>query len=289
MKYHLSKTDETVSFTQIIGTNSKLRKEVTGLKYTATILGLMLAPSIQSGYNVCPTSTPACRESCVTWFAGRRVMDEVREAAIARTKLWLLDRTVFTQTVENELRYLTRRSKRTHGFDSVLFRPNVSSDIPWEKFGLVDRWLTVVDGMYDYTANFKRMIDSLQWSRKYWLTFSVKEDTSEATVREVLGNGGNVAIVVDVPYKSSPKAFGILPEYVTIGRSKQKYKVIDGDIHDMRTPETDGRGNVVLLRLKGTIAARAIAREYNFAKRLPLIGSDTKPSIALGEVSKLCL
>ncbi len=287
VKYEL-KTGEIVSVSNLIGTNAKLQKEVTGLGYTTAILGISLAPAVQSGYNVCTTSTPACRQACVTWFSGRRVMNEVRQSAIARTKLWLLDRQRFIDDTIEELRLLLRRSRKTHDFDRVYLRPNVSSDIPWERFGLVEKWGQYVDGLYDYTANVKRMLDSLGWNHNYRLTFSVKEDTPQIDVERVLSAGGNVAIVVDVPYWAQRKTYGLLPEYVRFG-SRKRYRVIDGDLHDFRHPDNDGQGNVVLLRLKGTLSARQTAREYRFAKQIDLLGVDSQPSIAKGVTSKLWL
>lgn len=59
------------------------------------------------------------------------------------------------------------------------------------------------------------------------------------------------------------KKFGYLPQTVTI-RGKE-YNVVDGDLHDIRTPDFDGRGNIIGLRLKGMNKTRKIAIQSGFA------------------------
>lgn len=295
MKFYLDRTNETVSFVDIIGTNAKLSKEVANFgEFDAApirIVGLTLAPATQSGYNACAHSTPACRAACVLWFAGRRVMMESRQSAIARTKLWMLDRPAFLRALEKALKRV--RNQAIKAGEKVWFRFNTASDIRVHRMPeVMELILSYVDGMYDYTAEEARIQQMLRgdWSyiNKYFLTFSVKEDTPASSIRSVLDNGGNVAMVVDTVYKPQQKEYGVLPASVSFAGSKKQYRVVDGDVHDLRTPHTDGHGAVVMLRLKGTNEAKQLAREYGFAKAIPALGVDSQFTIGESHV-RLCL
>jgi hypothetical protein len=227
----------------------------------------------------------------VLWFAGRRVMMESRQSAIARTKLWMLDRKQFLTILKKEL--ISKSRKYAKQSESLWFRFNTASDIRVHRMPeVMETILPHVAGMYDYTAELARINDYLGDAWKYpnyHLTFSVKEDTPASDVVSVLDRGGNVAMVVDTTYKPQQKEYGVLPAFVRFNGSRAKYRVVDGDIHDLRTPHTDGNGAVVMLRLKGTNDAKQLAREYGFAKKIPALGTDSEFSIANGEVSTLYL
>jgi hypothetical protein len=151
--------------------------------------------------------------------------------------------------------------------ERLYFRPNESSDIPWERFSDFP-WLTAC---YDYSAIHGRVLKSLAWDLDYQLTLSIKETTTAVQARTVLDNGGNVACVVDTVYNPQSKRFGILPSVVSIGG--KEYQTVDGDVHDLRRREIDGSGRVVLLRLKGTNKAKQSARDLGFAKRIENYGT----------------
>jgi len=70
------------------------------------------------------------------------------------------------------------------------------------------------------------------------LTFSQSEINHD-DVSTVLGGGGNVAIVFNTKKKES------LPE------SYMGYKVVDGDLHDLRSSKVDGSNVIIGLRAKG--------------------------------------
>jgi len=262
MKFFSTVKNAELSFTDLITTNAKLEKIVAG--HISRIVGLPLAPSKASGLNVCKNSTAACREACVTWFSGRKVQQAVRKAAIARTMFFFEHQQAFFGLLRAELGI--ELAKAQMAGEKLYFRPNESSDIPWERFEAFP-WMT---SCYDYSAIYSRVLKSLAWDFDYQLTLSVKETTTVAQARAVLDNGGNIACVVDTTYNPQSKRFGVLPSVVSIGG--RDYQTVDGDVHDLRRREIDGTGKVVLLRLKGTNAAKHEARSLGFAKAIENYG-----------------
>jgi len=277
MKFMSNVRKETVSFSSLLSSNAKLEKTVSSFGVDAKILGLPLAPSRLSGRNVCAHASTACVASCVGSESGRKVMPNVRQAMIARTLFFFEHQRSFFSLLRTELES-AKLSAELEGSE-LFFRPNEASDIPWERFADMP-WIAKA---YDYTAIHSRAIASLTWNLDYQLTFSVKETTPWETVRDVLDNGGNVAIVVDTTYNPQQRKFGVLPGKVSIG--KEFYETVDGDVHDLRRREIDGQGKVVLLRLKGTNKAREFARRLGFARSIPDFGvSDTLQRCDMGGV-----
>ena len=270
MKFYSTVNNTELSFTNLVCTNSKLEKSVTGR--SVKIVGLPLAPSGESGRNVCQHSTEACRQACVTWFAGRKVMPMVRDAAIARTMFFFEHQSAFFGLLRAELGIELAKSQISG--EKLYFRPNESSDLPWERFADMP-WLAPC---YDYSAILSRVLKSLAWDLDYQLTLSVKETTTAVQARTVLDNGGNVACVVDTVYNPQSKKYGVLPSVVSIGG--KEYQTVDGDVHDLRRREIDGCGKVILLRLKGTNAAKKSARELGFAKSIENYGIANTLSMA---------
>lgn len=278
MKFFSTVKNTELSFTDLVCTNSKLEKSVIG--HATKIVGLPLAPSGASGRNVCQHSTDACRQACVTWFSGRKVMKSVRDAAIARTMFFFEHQSSFFGLLRAELGTELVRAQLAN--EQLYFRPNESSDIPWERFSDMP-WLTPC---YDYSAIVSRVLKSLAWGLDYQLTLSVKETTTVAQARSVLDNGGNIAAVVDTVYNPQSKKYGVLPNVVSIGG--KEYQTVDGDIHDLRRREIDGTGKVILLRLKGTNKAKQSARELGFAKQIENNGiANTLTMVDSGSVLSL--
>jgi hypothetical protein len=143
-----------------------------------------------------------------------------------------------------------------------LIRLNVGSDLDWLQ--VIERWPFVQ--FYDYTKVSSRMRRYLagELPANYALTFSASERTTDAQLRQVLESGGNVATVFNVAYNGQQKIYGALPKRVQL--DGRRFRVVDGDRHDIRLPEIDGRGVIVGLRLKGTNAAKASARAHLFAR-----------------------
>jgi hypothetical protein len=106
------------------------------------------------------------------------------------------------------------------------FRLNGTSDISWEKYGIIEEFPNVQ--FYDYTKVRNRKVSHL---KNYHLTFS-KADGNDSDVEKVVSQGMNVAAV-----------FTKVPE-TYLGR-----KVINGDETDLRF--LDEKNVIVGLKAKG--------------------------------------
>ena len=257
------------SVRSILSDNTKLRKLPNGQRIINA--GVTLAPSKRSGIvNVCPHATAACILFCVLWFAGRTVTRTVREAATKRTRLWFYDAATFYARLSRELAALARKAAR----DGVraFCRTNVASDIdhPHEVYNAHPS-IT----FYNYTKNEEhaRAYGRGELPANYHVYYSVSERTTFETARALNAAGVNLVVVFDSHYFGPLHRFGVVPATVrfvsrTTGESFTA-DTADGDIHDLRTPEFDGRGVVVALRAKSGAKLRARAAELGFIKRFP--------------------
>jgi len=250
---------------KILGTNTKLAKLPNGREVINS--GCTMAPSRRSTIvNVCEWATAACIATCVLWFAGRRAGARMRDCDRAVTALWFYWPERFYSRYDRELTNQENRAAAA-GVESYN-RPNVASDLNHDR--IVSKHPRTT--FYDYTAGFARMMDYLlgRLPQNYHLTFSVKESTPFEHVREVIGRGGNVAVVVDTYYWGPTHRYGLLPlraVFQTADGESFDVPVIDGDRHDIRTPEFDGRGKMIGLRLKAqSNKVKEKARETGFAK-----------------------
>lgn len=190
--------------------------------------GLTLAPADASGFNVCQWSTPNCRAACVLVTGGRNRFDNVREAHNVKTQVLAAHPQAFVTVLAWEL---GKAVKRHGGID---FRPNVASDLRWERIAPA---LLAIPGVrtYDYT---KAPAAHREPTDNYRLTFSVSErPASEREAIDYLSSGHNAAVVF-ATLKGSP-----LPA------TWNGFDVIDGDVTDSRVD--DRAGTVVGLRAKG--------------------------------------
>lgn len=253
----------------ILSDNTKLRKLPDGSKVINA--GVTMAPSKRSGLvNVCPHATAACILVCVLWFAGRTVTRTVREAATKRTRLWFYDPATFYARLGRELSALARKAAR----DGVraFCRLNVASDID-HPHDVIKSHPTIT--MYDYTKDEGK---ALAYGRgelpaNYHVSYSVSERTTFETAQRLNRLGVNLVVVFDSHYFGPLHRFGIVPASVkfvsrTTGETLT-VDTVDGDIHDLRTPEFDGRGVVVALRAKSGAALRKRAAEMGFIKSFP--------------------
>ena len=115
---------------------------------------------------------------------------------------------------------------------NVCFRLNLTSDIEWERFGIIEEHPAYQ--FYDYTKSLKRMYKFLRYDfpKNYHLTFSRDETTELSVIRQILSKGGNVAVVFD----EVPKTW-------------EGMEVISGDDHDLRF--TDPHSKIIGLEAKG--------------------------------------
>ena len=211
--------------TLLSSSNAKLEK---GTKMGWLTLGLSLAPANLSGSNLCPHASAGCKAACL-FTAGHGRFDGVKNARLERTRRFLTARTEFLAQLIAEIKK-GEKSAAKKGL-KLAVRLNVMSDLPWHN--LIDMESFPNVQFYDYTPNVKR---ALQWAAgelpaNYHITFSRKEDNSEAVALAVAA-GVNVATVFDA----------VPAEYA--GRP-----VVDGDISDLRF--LDSRGVIVGLKAKG--------------------------------------
>ena len=212
--------------------NAKILK---GEKEGWMTLGIHLAPSNLSGYNVCQWASRGCTEVCLN-TSGHGAFSTVQAARIAKTKLLKENFDLFATQLIKEIKAAIKKASK-NGM-RLAIRLNLTSDIPWEL-------LDVQDGKtlfqmfpevtwYDYTKGYKRMLDFLdgKMPANYSLTFS-RSESNEKYVHAIRARGGNVAVVFR---RSLPASWHGTP-------------VVNGDKNDLRF--LDARGVVVGLVDKG--------------------------------------
>jgi len=195
---------------------------------------LHLAPFNLSGFQVCPRASAGCAAACLHTAGNPVYMSAKEKARIARTRFFFGDREAFLLVLRAEIAAHERKASKRNMFAGV--RLNATSDISWERFGIMEAFPDVT--FYDYTKIEKRMqrfIDG-DMPTNYYLTFSATED-NEAECINFLSQGGTVAMVF------STKRKGILPQ------SYKGFPVIDADVHDYRP--ADPKGVIAGLRAKG--------------------------------------
>ncbi len=190
---------------------------------------LHLSPADVSGYETCPKRTAGCTAACLN-TAGRGGMfkpggtNTIQEARKRKTRMFFEQRDEFMVQLEKDIKLGIKQAEKK-GM-TPCFRLNGTSDIAWEKYGIIEKFPEVQ--FYDYTKMRNRKVKHLT---NYHLTFS-KADGNDMDVRLAAAAGMNVAVVFD----KLPSTY--------IGR-----EVIDGDETDLRF--LDKRGTVVGLKAKG--------------------------------------
>lgn len=207
--------------------NAKTDKSVE-FGYLTTILHLSPANMI-SKKTLCPFASPGCISACLN-TAGRgglhmvqNGVHRVQDARALRTIWYERDRPSFMAQLEKELHKFVKYADKKALKPAI--RLNGTSDILWERTGLMEKFPNVQ--WYDYTKipNRKNIPDN------YHLTFSAVENNDHYS-QQMLDKGMNVAAVFD---KLPSEWLG--------------YPVIDGDEHDLRF--LDPKNVVVGLIAKG--------------------------------------
>jgi hypothetical protein len=212
--------------------NPKILK---GMKQGYMTYILHLAPADVSGYNTCPKATAGCKAACLN-TAGRGGMfkkgettNVIQKARIRKTKLFFENRDVFLAILEDDIRKAIKQSEKK-GLIPV-FRLNGTSDLSWEKYGIIQKFPNVQ--FYDYTKVLGRKVSYLS---NYHLTFSAA-DGNDDDVRRAIKEKYNIATVFGIK-KSQP-----MPE------TYEGAPVFNGDESDLRF--LDPKGVVVGLYAKG--------------------------------------
>lgn len=192
---------------------------------------LHLSPAEVAGVgNMCPKATPGCKTSCLN-LAGRGGMftpaqgtNAVQEARKRKTRWFVQDKAAFLAALKEDIRKGIQYAAKK---DLIpVFRLNGTSDIAWEKHGIIQAFPGVQ--FYDYT----KILGRKKLPDNYHLTFS-QADGNDADVARAIKQGMNVASVFRK----------VLPA-THMGRP-----VFNGDDSDLRF--LDPAGVVVGLKAKG--------------------------------------
>lgn len=224
----------------LLGTRNK--KLLKGEKKGYTTYGLNLSPFTQNsqGKNVCPMASVGCASACL-YSSGKGSMTNVIKGRTNKTEFFLADRNAFLNKLYIDIAQIELKHKLEETKFTV--RLNVTSDISWEKFKIKDGKnifeLFPKVQFYDYTKNHLRFKTPLP--KNYHLTFS-RSETNNDMAMALLERGVNVAIVFD----KTPESYS-------------GYKVIDGDISDLRF--LDKKGVIVGLRYKNITGKGADNKE----------------------------
>ena len=147
---------------------------------------MYLAPANESGNQVCASSTAGCRKVCL-YSQGRGRMTKVQEARIRKTRLFFDKREQFLSDLTSDIASVERRALKK--FFQPVVRLNGTSDIRWERHGIIQQFPTVQ--IYDYTKHKNRR----GIPDNYHLTFSYSEETTLDDVDTALNHGMNIAAV----------------------------------------------------------------------------------------------
>ena len=211
--------------------NQKINKSK---EYGWMTFGLHLAPYTLSGRNVCPYASKGCAEACLN-TAGRGHMNSVQEARIRKTKMFYESKANFLHFLNKDIYAAKRKAKREDL--QPCFRLNLTSDISWERYGIIQSNPDVQ--FYDYTKNHVRAIKfaNKELPENYHLTFSRSENHKISFIQSMVNLGTNVAVVFDKDLQQNGS--GKWEDMITI----------NGDKHDLRFLDKPNR--IVALKAKG--------------------------------------
>ena len=209
-----------------IDNNAKTPK---GQQYGYITAILYLAPSINSGFNVCPQASQGCKSACL-YTSGHGRFDNVKQGRINKTRWYIQERESFLIQLKKEIKNFVNNCKKKNFIPCI--RLNGTSDISWENMGILQEFPQVQ--FYDYTKVFKRMemYCKGQMPSNYHLTYSLNEDNKELAF-EVLKMKGNISAVFR---KYLPTEY-------------KGYQVVNGDESDLRF--LDKKNCIVGLIAKG--------------------------------------
>ena len=204
------------------------------------VVTFLQAANFSGLVNLCPHSTPECREHCLGHTSGRMPMDNNRIAQRDRT-IHLVQNTLGSLIIQ--LDEAERHAKRIHKCGKMYAnRPNGDSDVPWEQapWFLALLHEAGVDQFFDYTKDHGRLgsaeflaLPSLDI--RYYLAPSATERTNWFDLR-----GSMVVVVAIGPNDPIPDTYG-------------GFDTIDGDWDNGDLRFLDDPDKVVLIRAKGSL------------------------------------
>ena len=226
-KLFSSKPDKLLSFSADAKTVKGEKKGfLTGILY--------LSPANSSGENVCPMAAiAACDLPCLV-TAGRGAMTKVAMARLRKTLFFLQYRAEFMAVLANDIKRGERMAAK-QGF-SLVIRLNGTSDIRWERLGIIQAFPHVQFMDYTKIANRRNL------PANYDVTYSYSGAAAfQPFVKEALANGLRLAVV----FRRTEKVRYLIDNGATMyGRA-----IVDGDENDLRF--LDPVNSIVALYAKG--------------------------------------
>jgi len=226
---------------KLIGSNFKVDKGKGKMVNTAI---MHLAPAWESGFNTCPFATN-CANICIN-KTGQLVTNMAYVARVSKTAFWNLFPEAFLEQLRMELRQHTYLSG-VKGMKPAV-RLNGTSDIAWERYGIVDEFPDLQ--WYDYT---KWPLEHRRPSDNYHLTYSLSEsDKSLDMALSYLDAGHNAAAVFqssDGTTRSTAKA---AVERLLSAGSWMGYPIVSGDEDDIRFDDPPGAWIALYAKGKAT-------------------------------------
>ena len=214
----------------LLSTNNAKTIKGEKLGYMTYILYMSPFKANSKGKNVCSHASKGCVESCLVGSGFGGMYINVNKGRVAKTEYFLSSRVEFLNQLKSEIEKIIIKNK-----DKAIptIRLNGTSDLPYENFRIFEGGKNIFEvfpqiQFYDYTKNYLRFDRELP--KNYHLTFS-RSETNNTKAMEVLRKGFSVAMV----FNTLPKKF-------------LSYKVIDGDLYDMRY--RDKKNVIVGLKFK---------------------------------------
>lgn len=156
---------------------------------------LMRSKLSDTTIDACPSAGDCVRVCVLNNNFGR--FDAVKNAWRWRTDLLAHYPIGFTVLLGRAL----RAARRSHPDTGILFRPNINSDVVWERVvpALVDGSVLEGVSLYGYTKHALHMMSYEDgWvTPHYHVAYSWSERSNPADVQAFLDRGGNVAICTD--------------------------------------------------------------------------------------------
>lgn len=208
-------------------------KTVKGEKKGYLTAILYLAPhTVLEGQNVCPYATKGCSDACL-YTAGRGRFSNVQKARLRKSILWKENKEEFLASLNLEISKVRNKAERKGLIPAI--RLNGTSDIPWEKYGIIQQFPELQFYTYTKWPLHARLKVGGGIPDNYHITYSWSDNPkSELYARQWYKAGYNTAVVFSGPL---PTSFMDIP-------------VIDGDETDLRF--LDPTPVIVGLKAKGS-------------------------------------
>ena len=218
---------------------------------------LHLSPWKEAGFNTCAFAG-ACAEVCIK-TTGQCVTNTALRSRICKTLYFFLFREEFLDQLRMEIRQHIYMAK-IKGMRAAI-RLNATSDILWERTGIIDEFPEVQ--FYDYT---KIPLEKRNPPPNYHLTFSLSEDPkSMGRALSYLEAGHNAAMVVQTLDGMKRADAKRASQSLVEAGSWNGYPTFSGDNNDIRF--WDPPGSWIVLYAKGP----ATKDTSGFVQRLPII------------------